>query len=352
MLYTDIINKKVWKQFKNHDIIYKNRPKERQGGISVKGIYIRPQEEYRAAFQPHCRQAETSCILSAGGLEASIFQMHKGVSGCFEQIANAAQAEMYYIVSGKIKLSVLHEAVHFLQAGDFFGFSGNSESPLFTVLEDTEFLCVANRSYYARDRQLTQTLEILLSELQAKDGDTRTHCERVRLLAMQIAQHMPGFDASQLETLLLSARFHDVGKCKIPLEILIKPGRLTDAEYEIMKQHSIYSEEMALQYLNQNVADVLRHHHERWDGHGYPDRLAGTEIPLCARVIAVADAYDAMVITRPYHAGMPADCAVAELRKCAGTQFDPDCVTAFIDSLADVSSEEQENAVLQTSSES
>lgn len=124
---------------------------------------------------------------------------------------------------------------------------------------------------------------------------------------------------------------HDIGKVKIPESILYKPGRLTDEEFAIIKKHPVIGEEIIKPIPSlQHALPVVRHHHEKWDGTGYPDGLAGDEIPLTARIVGIADAYDAMVSDRPYRKGMPIEEALAELKRGAGTQFDPKLVKAFL----------------------
>jgi HD-GYP domain-containing protein (c-di-GMP phosphodiesterase class II) len=130
----------------------------------------------------------------------------------------------------------------------------------------------------------------------------------------------------QVATLL-----HDIGKIAIDDQILRKPGRLSDEEFETMRTHVTRGSEIIQMIPGLAWAlPVVRGHHERWDGRGYPDRLAGEDIPLVARVVAVADAFDAMTSDRPYRAGMPAAKAFAELQNGAGTHFDPTCVAAFL----------------------
>ncbi len=127
---------------------------------------------------------------------------------------------------------------------------------------------------------------------------------------------------------------HDIGKVKIPESILYKPGRLTDEEFEVLKQHPVIGEEILKPIPSMSqVLPVVRHHHERWDGRGYPDGLKGEETPLAARIVSVTDSYDAMVSDRPYRKGMPMEAAIAEMKKGAGTQFDPAIAEKFIEML-------------------
>ena len=143
----------------------------------------------------------------------------------------------------------------------------------------------------------------------------------------RLAEYLRHMDS----TLQACATLHDVGKIEIPLEILHKPTSLTDDEYEIIKRHPLIGEEL-LKRIPSLVPAALgvRHHHERWDGDGYPDGLAGTEIPLAARIVAIVDAFDAMISKRPYKPAYPLDQALAELEANAGSQFDPNLIRMFV----------------------
>ena len=131
-------------------------------------------------------------------------------------------------------------------------------------------------------------------------------------------------------TIATGALLHDVGKLRVDEEILSKPGPLTRAERRKVEKHPLEGEQIIGGSVDPGVAQVVRAHHERWDGSGYPAGLAGVEIPLAARVVAVADAYLAMREERPYRRRIDKDAAVRELNKCAGSQFDPQCVQALI----------------------
>jgi HD-GYP domain-containing protein (c-di-GMP phosphodiesterase class II) len=148
-------------------------------------------------------------------------------------------------------------------------------------------------------------------------------------LAERIAGRL-GLGAQEIKLISLAAKLHDVGKTAIPDEILNKPGPLDQDEWEFMRRHTVIGERIILAAPSlAPTAGLVRSSHERFDGTGYPDALDGGAIPLGASIIAVCDAFDAMVSKRPYRAAMsPAD-AVVELRRCAGTQFDPDVVEAF-----------------------
>jgi diguanylate cyclase (GGDEF)-like protein/putative nucleotidyltransferase with HDIG domain len=173
-------------------------------------------------------------------------------------------------------------------------------------------------------------VQALAAAIEARDDYTHDHSEQVVSLATDVARLL-GLSPADLDAVRHGALLHDVGKLAIPNEILHKPGPLTDAEWRVMAEHPVIGERI-LRRTPQlgHLAPIVRHEHERWDGSGYPDGLAGTEIPIASRIILACDAYNAMITTRPYRDAMsPAD-AVAELRDKSGTQFDPQVVAALL----------------------
>jgi putative nucleotidyltransferase with HDIG domain len=179
------------------------------------------------------------------------------------------------------------------------------------------------------DEQHKRVLAAALARaVDAKDAYTRSHCQTVSQLATTIATEL-GFAGARLNRLRLAALLHDVGKIGIPDAILNKPSKLTDEEYEQMKRHSLLGFEIVDAAGLHTEARWVRHHHERVDGRGYPDGLPGEEIPLESRIILVADAFEAMTSDRPYRKAPGRGFALEELRRGAGTQFDPAVVEAL-----------------------
>ena len=171
----------------------------------------------------------------------------------------------------------------------------------------------------------------LTSAIDAKDSYTFGHSERVARIAVELGRTL-GLDGDALSDLYLAGLLHDVGKIGVPDSILHKKGPLTDDERRVMEQHTRIGESLLahLPLLQGEGLSVVRSHHERWDGHGYPDRLSGTDIPVGARIFSVADALDAMTIDRPYRGGLDWDAALAQLEQEAGSHFDPNVVDALI----------------------
>ena len=202
---------------------------------------------------------------------------------------------------------------------------------LFEALAKQAAVAMENaRLYQDLDDLFRSSIRAIVYAVEAKDRYTRGHTERVTDYTLLIAREM-GLDEAELRDLELAALLHDVGKIGIPDSILGKPGRLTDEEYSVIKQHPVRGAKIMspLKQL-QNVIPGIRHHHEFYNGTGYPDGLKGKEIPLMARIIAVGDAFDAMTTDRPYRKGMPIMKAIGILQKDAGTQFDPVVVDAFV----------------------
>jgi diguanylate cyclase (GGDEF)-like protein len=177
----------------------------------------------------------------------------------------------------------------------------------------------------------------LAKAVDARDTYTGSHSERVGELSAKVATRL-GLDAEQVELTRLAGSLHDLGKLAIPEEILRKPGTLTDSERLVLERHPQIGFRMLDSLGVDPVADLVLHHHERWDGAGYPDGLRGEQIPLGARIIFVTDAYDAMTSDRVYRPKRSAQAALAELERCAGTQFDPGIVAAFAEELGRSSS--------------
>jgi diguanylate cyclase (GGDEF)-like protein/putative nucleotidyltransferase with HDIG domain len=173
----------------------------------------------------------------------------------------------------------------------------------------------------------------LARSVDLRDAYTGSHSSRVAELAARIAERV-GLDERQVELTRLAGSLHDLGKLAIPEEILRKPGPLTDPERLVLERHPQIGFRMLESLGVDPVAEWVLHHHERWDGTGYPDRLSGERIPLGARILFVADAYDAMTSDRVYRARLTAEAALEELQRCAGTQFDPEIVHALADELA------------------
>jgi diguanylate cyclase (GGDEF)-like protein/excisionase family DNA binding protein len=195
-------------------------------------------------------------------------------------------------------------------------------------------VAIDNAAHHEQLKQLhRRALDALSSALDAKDPYTAGHSVRVAVYVTLLAEEL-GWAAEEITALHDAALLHDVGKIGIPERVLTKPGTLGDKEWELVREHPVVSAEIVRPLFAEHLVSGVRHHHERYDGGGYPDGLAGEAIPTVARALCIADSYDAMSYERPYRAAFGYRECLAELRRCAGTQFDPQMVPAFVRVLA------------------
>jgi putative nucleotidyltransferase with HDIG domain len=181
-----------------------------------------------------------------------------------------------------------------------------------------------------RDRTYDATLGALTNALDVRDSETGGHGDRV-VSYMELILRELGIIGDELAMLRRGALLHDIGKIGVPDNVLRKPTALSESEWTMMKRHPEFGARIiaGIPFLEE-VSRIVRHHHERWDGMGYPDGLSGTAIPTGARIFAVADSFDAMTSDRPYRRSLSIDAARTEIDRCSGTQFDPSVVTAFL----------------------
>lgn len=201
--------------------------------------------------------------------------------------------------------------------------------------QELEELRQQNHALAAALQELSEiheaTLAVLAATIDLRDREAAGHSQRVAAYTVRLAQEMGIDSAAELEQLRRAALLHDIGKANIPDTILLKPGRLTSQEWRIIRSHPVMGYRMLrrIPFLEQ-AAELAYCHHERWDGTGYPRGLRGEEIPLGARLFAVADVFDALTSDRPYRTALPFDQAAAEIARGRGTHFDPLVVEAFL----------------------
>ena len=181
------------------------------------------------------------------------------------------------------------------------------------------------------ERAYLDTIGILRQTVEAKDPYTRGHSDRVSAYAVLIGEKM-GMSEEDLHTLKIGGLFHDIGKIGIPDSILLKESKLDDEEYSQIKNHpSIGAHILGDVTMFKSIIPIVMHHHEKYDGRGYPSQLANEDIPLFARITAVADTFDAMTSKRSYRDALPLDVVIAEIEKCSGQQFDPKVANIFLE---------------------
>ena len=205
------------------------------------------------------------------------------------------------------------------------------DSKLLNSIGNETAIYLENSALFADARGLMMgLLHALTSAVDAKDAYTCGHSQRVALFGREIAQQF-GLPEQQCERVYMAGLLHDVGKIGVPEEVLRKPGKLTNDEFDLMKKHVDIGSHILkdLRQIEDLVPGVL-HHHERYDGKGYPHNLAGHDIPQIARILCVADCFDAMTSNRTYRKALPVEVAMMEIRRCSGTQFDPLLADAFL----------------------
>ena len=244
-------------------------------------------------------------------------------------------------------------AIPFLVGSEVFGvlnLSGKADGTAFT--EEEVFIAINlakkisskienNALYEVFFNNIVATLKSLITTIGVRDSYTKEHSDRVTMYALRIAEAM-GLPSDEIDTLRFGGYLHDIGKIGVRDTVLLKPGGLTDGEMQEIRLHSSIGDEIVkpIRFFDKE-RKVIRHHHERFDGAGYPDGIAREEIPPIARILAVADTYDAMTSHRPYRKARTREDAVAELNRCAGSQFDPEMVRVFEETLKE---EELSNA--------
>ncbi|MCX8111406.1 MAG: HD domain-containing protein, partial [Syntrophorhabdaceae bacterium] len=170
----------------------------------------------------------------------------------------------------------------------------------------------------------------LITAINKRDSYTENHCKRVTDMALSLADQI-GLNNIEKDVLRVVTPVHDLGKIGVPDTILLKPERLTDEEYNIMKNHSVLGQEILSQFdILSKESIIIRNHHERFDGKGYPDGLSGDDIPACARIISICDTFDAMTTNRPYRKAATIEEALKEIQRCSGSQFDPIMASEFV----------------------
>lgn len=188
-------------------------------------------------------------------------------------------------------------------------------------------------TYEKLEKSYMESIQTLRYTVEAKDVYTRGHSDRVSEYAVLIGKKL-GLSEEDLRNLQIGGLFHDIGKIGVPDSILLKPGKLTDDEYSEIKNHpTIGAHILSSASIFAPLLPIVKHHHERYDGHGYPSKLAGDDIPYLARITAVADTFDAMTSKRVYRGELDLDFVKSEIENCKGTQFDPQVANAFLDIL-------------------
>ncbi|WP_044245844.1 HD domain-containing phosphohydrolase [Chondromyces apiculatus] len=268
----------------------------------------------------------SAAILEHLRAEASLLEQGARGLRLFEEAPDLALSSLT-----AVPLRVKSRVVGFIAVASFTASKRFDEGQrkLLSIIGSRAAAAIENARLY-EDLQATfqQTIEGLAKAIDKMDRYTAGHSDRVAVYAVMLAKQL-GMPPHEVEIVRQSALMHDIGKIGCVLN-LNKPGKLTNDEYEVFKRHPIYGRDILdpIKFLHPLIPGVHLHH-ERWDGRGYPLRMRGNEIPLIARIIAVADTYDAMTSDRSYRRALPHEVAIAEIERCSGSQFDPDLSGSF-----------------------
>lgn len=277
------------------------------------------------------KNMEVSLLASGDGTEVILHKLYKGARWAIVPADDWTALEHLTILSGTLVYHSPNGDI-ILEAGDSANVCPVTEHAIFIAESEVVFLYVTSQPQFHFYSNTVQDMMDLALLVEKKDGYTADHCDRIKELSMMVGEVM-GLSSKEIFTLNLAAFLHDIGKVKVPDEILNKPSKLTDEEYEIMKKHTTWGYEI----LNEtNLVDLIKageiveQHHERFDGKGYPNKLKGAEIKIEAAIISVVDAFDAMTSDRVYRKGLDRKIAIDELENNKGTMFNPEVVTAFL----------------------
>ncbi len=294
-------------------------------GEKMSGFYIRKSGE---SIERVVQKSGALSLLGHGdGVEILIQEIKEGSISFLEPSRDGDLLEFFYVLEGEISCTNDGNEI-LLRPGDYF-YSYNLSAPVeLRPNSHTKLLYVSSRALFEYLSQDILVLKDILQRVEEKDAYTHGHGKRVRDISHAIGKKL-NLPSRNMERLLLGALFHDIGKIEIPDEVLKKPSTLTATEFEQIKTHPVVGSEMVKNTFLEDTYDIIRHHHERLDGSGYPDGITGEDISIESRIVAVADSFDAMTSKRPYRDAMTCRQALTEIKFQSGTTYDSDVVEAL-----------------------
>lgn len=279
----------------------------------------------------HMKGVQISLIASGDGTEIIYHRLDPDTRWGLEPSEGWDALEYLHVLSGSLNLKT-KVGTKAIKAGDSFYKNPVDEHYIFQAQGITEFLYVTSQPVFHQYSKVTKELMELSVAIEQKDGYTVDHCHRINRLSMMVGEKI-GLNSKQMKSLNIASFLHDVGKLKIPLEILQKPEALTSEEWDIMKKHSSYGreilEEIGLPFLV-DAGKVVEQHHERYDGKGYPKGLSKDEIRIESSIISVVDSFDAMTSDRVYRKGRTIEEALKEIVDNSGKMYHPRIVEVFL----------------------
>ncbi|MDF2700364.1 MAG: phosphohydrolase [Haloplasmataceae bacterium] len=288
--------------------------------------------EGNALDQIKLLQSELKLLASDGGFEIMIQEL--GDQALFDIYPNedeSALFEFFYLIDGQLEYLSDNDETIMLNQGDYFYLKKITKILTFKAISKAKLFFVTSQPMF---HYLGETLELqkMNEEIDKKDQYTYEHCKRVENMAIKIAKEMH-LDRDRITRLAVAAIFHDLGKININDDILLKPDKLTPEEFRDVKMHPINSAKYVKKIKYVDVSGIVLQHHERVDGSGYPRGLTGNQISLEAKIIGVADAYDAMISERPYRKAFTIQEAVNDIVRYTNKWYDKDVVNAFVETM-------------------
>lgn len=279
------------------------------------------------------KSASLSLLAKGDGAEVMIQEIYANETVFIEPGEDSDVMEFFYILDGQLKIDK-DKSIIVLGKEDYFYVHHLDEHVQFHTITDVRLLYFSTQPVFHYLSSSIKELIELANIVEEKDFYTHGHINRVKDYALKIGNKMR-LSKETIENIGFAALFHDIGKINVSDEILKKPGKLTYEEFEVMKNHSIWGADIVSKTYFEKISEIIRQHHERVDGSGYPDKISDEEICIEAKVIAVADSYDAMTSDRPYRDGLIPTIAIEELISLKGIQYDAEVVEALIEVLAD-----------------
>ena len=295
------------------------------------GIHIGKSQNYLEKFVQNT--AELRLLGKGDGSEVMLQKIKAYETVIIEPGAYVELMEFFYILDGELEIED-YDLKTKLMSGDYFYTHHLNEHIQFTTTTDVTLLYFSTQPIFHYLSSTIKELVCLSNSVEEKDIYTHGHIQRVKDYGLKIGNKMR-LSKERIENIGFASLFHDLGKLHVPDEILNKPGRLTDEEFAVIKKHSVWGAEMVTKTYFENISEIIKQHHERIDGSGYPKGLKGDDILIEAKIIAVADSYDAMTSERSYKDVMTPKAAIEELISLKGKHYDPDVVDAFVEVLTE-----------------
>jgi HD-GYP domain-containing protein (c-di-GMP phosphodiesterase class II) len=294
-----------------------------------KDLHIGDYDNYIDRFVSNC--TELRLLAKGDGAEVMLQKIRANETVFIEPSDLSETMEFFYILEGEIEIDK-DDDKSFLQKGDYFYTHYLDGTVQFNTICDVSLLYVSTQPLFGYINATMRDLTDLAKKVEEKDHYTHSHIQRVKSYGVKIGNSL-NLSKEKIENIVFGSLIHDIGKIHVPDEILNKPGRLTDEEFECIKKHPADGANLVKETYYEKLGDIILQHHERLDGSGYPNGLIGNEIMIEARIIAVADTYDAMTTDRPYRDGLSPREAVDELRRLRDIHYDAKIVDIFIDIL-------------------